>query len=1113
MRDSDEENDDSDGDDPAPFSSPPSTRPASAPQQHDRSHTPPTVLFAPAAGSMMGMAPHELSSHIGLRFEMGLAGEGKDGNSPLSTVSMRRGSGVGAILASDIHGERMLPSGAFSRRNIPEPSRPVRLKGYELKRTHSAPVMQNSHHVESSPGATVSAVGMGGPCGGPFFRTPQAVRPVDTFHWEHSQAVSARVTQLMVANFRAATMKYGEEKAPQGIPLYRAKSEGNQPSPDDNLPWHSGLLSNRGSSFGLPFIGDRRESSGSVGPCPFQALTNDRFSNQHLLVGLCDDDMGMHGCSPTQAAQQLLRDRRPGSRPGSSNSLLGMYPSSPHAAFSVVSPRQPVQNMNMHVNMTNHSPGSMPMDASKNDLYRASLSSSFTPVFADSRASDSWKLKKKRQSSMAKSRRMSVAALPNAAPHTRLHAITEASFNDTSYMASPAPRSKSFAGARASLLAPATATETSFVQENHSGCDSDFSLGHNTSNTSTGGDNSFGPSGNHFFRPSSTLNELNFLVTVIGGVYQRSFDNAAPVVAVASAVESRVVDVNIDPSSNCLMLSLYRPKEKSTEHINLGEHWQWMRCSPTGYLVFNTAIVPKQHTTCYFLPKHPDDWQNKSAPAAPTTILTRDGRVLRNRRVSIVPAREFNPRVSQSFSGRLPGMEMDAQALRLTLPSDHEDLREDVLNRSSTTEMSSETEQSEDESELNLSVSVMESGDVDMLDLKALGLDATPAKTTKGSAHWSNADCLALILDFLIDDSCLFGAASAAPVASAPARSSQRRAVRSNSGTSVDNATEIAMMQLQACQSVSKTWALAAYMVIAQRKSSLSMGAKLSFNYLRFKAFATKFQEGMYLSEGVCKNVYCVVNPSTANLEAVSVMDIMDLKSRSMDVAITQELKISLLCSALVNLKICPNLVQVYSLFQADYDAPTKLWGAKRSFDALRNASAARRSNTVDLKKNDVIPGSYQYIRMEFCSGGDVEYRVREVSLPDLASVRSMFFQMCFSLYACREKLCMRHFDVKLLNFFVTTSDILHYSPSNAKQGTAKVNQTTHLQIGLGQHIYDLPLPANALGLVKLADFGTSAVGSKGLGNFINLQQVRIYLLSSFPFLAIDLIRYRSIVW
>ena len=71
-------------------------------------------------------------------------------------------------------------------------------------------------------------------------------------------------------------------------------------------------------------------------------------------------------------------------------------------------------------------------------------------------------------------------------------------------------------------------------------------------------------------------------------------------------------------------------------------------------------------------------------------------------------------------------------------------------------------------------------------------------------------------------------------------------------------------------------------------------------------------------------------------------------------------------------------------------------------------------------KKSSMDRGSHQYIRMEFCSGGDLEDVVRRAGQLAVPDVRALLFQMCYALYACREKLALRHFDVKLLNFFVT---------------------------------------------------------------------------------------------
>jgi hypothetical protein len=115
---------------------------------------------------------------------------------------------------------------------------------------------------------------------------------------------------------------------------------------------------------------------------------------------------------------------------------------------------------------------------------------------------------------------------------------------------------------------------------------------------------------------------------------------------------------------------------------------------------------------------------------------------------------------------------------------------------------------------------------------------------------------------------------------------------------------------------------------------------------------------------------------------------------------------------------------------------------------------------------------------------------------------------MFFAFYACREKLSMRHFDVKLLNFFVSTGKCLlpknkmnsknlkvenlnddHMNNDNNDDINEMDVSIVNMKIGFGEHIFTLPLQASALCVVKLADFGTSTVGLGGLGDSITHQQ------------------------
>ncbi len=68
---------------------------------------------------------------------------------------------------------------------------------------------------------------------------------------------------------------------------------------------------------------------------------------------------------------------------------------------------------------------------------------------------------------------------------------------------------------------------------------------------------------------------------------------------------------------------------------------------------------------------------------------------------------------------------------------------------------------------------------------------------------------------------------------------------------------------------------------------------------------------------------------------------------------------------------------------------------------------------------------------MEYCRGSDVEEFVRSQNVLSIETIRVMLFQMFYSLYSCREKLSLRHYDIKLLNFFVTLGTAL--LPENQK--------------------------------------------------------------------------------
>lgn len=275
---------------------------------------------------------------------------------------------------------------------------------------------------------------------------------------------------------------------------------------------------------------------------------------------------------------------------------------------------------------------------------------------------------------------------------------------------------------------------------------------------------------------------------------------------------------------------------------------------------------------------------------------------------------------------------------------------------------------------------------------------------------------------------------------------------------------------------VSKSWAVGYYKILTNYMSE--SGNCQQLDRKGWVSFMNVHNWGKFLSSGACKNVYCVQDSISGRFDAVSVMDVVDLEERGMDLAVRQETEVALLCSALVTLNICPNLVLIHSIFQSSAPVSDALWNnPQRSHSAV----------AVKLPpfKRDA---KFQYMRMEYCRGGDLEGLVRSQRDPLAVDVvRLMLFQMCYSLYACRDQISLRHYDLKLLNFFVTHGSALLSSTLGVTSGYVLMN------VAFGPQEFILPLRLDQPDLVKLSDFGTSCVGSKSLGDPITIQQVLNY--------------------
>jgi serine/threonine protein kinase len=83
---------------------------------------------------------------------------------------------------------------------------------------------------------------------------------------------------------------------------------------------------------------------------------------------------------------------------------------------------------------------------------------------------------------------------------------------------------------------------------------------------------------------------------------------------------------------------------------------------------------------------------------------------------------------------------------------------------------------------------------------------------------------------------------------------------------------------------------------------------------------------------------------------------------------------------------------------------------------------------------------------------------------------------MAFALHAAANRFSLKHYDIKLLNYFIQTM-------------TSKKTGDSVLRYGLGDHVFALRSPCGSGLLVKLADYGTANVDSATNGQQVTIAQ------------------------
>ncbi|RQM25819.1 hypothetical protein B5M09_007183 [Aphanomyces astaci] len=141
----------------------------------------------------------------------------------------------------------------------------------------------------------------------------------------------------------------------------------------------------------------------------------------------------------------------------------------------------------------------------------------------------------------------------------------------------------------------------------------------------------------------------------------------------------------------------------------------------------------------------------------------------------------------------------------------------------------------------------------------------------------------------------------------------------------------------------------------------------------------------------------------------------------------------------------------------------------KQVFKVYVDPSITLPSCLLGTKNHKKTRGLYQYIRMELCDGGNVEDYLRLDGTTNLVhGWSSLFFQMVYALYAGRVHHQLRHYDVKLLNFFLQSTT-----------GRRTQDDPPHtIAYALEHKLVKLTSPY----WVKLADFGTADTDATTFG-------------------------------
>lgn len=287
------------------------------------------------------------------------------------------------------------------------------------------------------------------------------------------------------------------------------------------------------------------------------------------------------------------------------------------------------------------------------------------------------------------------------------------------------------------------------------------------------------------------------------------------------------------------------------------------------------------------------------------------------------------------------------------------------------------------------------------------------------------------------------------------------------------------------------------------------------------------FPMGRSLAQGGYKTVFLVSeaeggldNPDdgegiSSHLRAMGVVDVRALQRKGLEASLRTELWVSHLLGKLAALGRCPHYLQLHAMFRSAEEPPNEWRYVERS-DSPANRSSSDSGDT-DVNTLRICAGRprrtarkptnsrsrdggpcFQYVVMQYAEGGDMEEACK--SLAGMAwppeMVPQLFFQMLFSLHVAQVELQLRHFDIKLLNFFLTSplavmvGEVKGASFRTTANGIMELSRSIpaddqeeiRIRYAVQGNEYLLDLDAHTPTLALLADFGTADLSPDSLG-------------------------------